>query len=264
MTQEQKDVIVALVASSRNNRETEALQAIHDGDFDAIVPRMSITTFENVKYEAGYTRRRPGWKPALTPEQEKERHVWALEHNSEFHEEYDNKDFYFHEVVFTDETPARIGEERGMRRTWCKKNERWDEGVKHDRTRKDCCLQFSGAFCYNFEGPCHVYHEETEQEKLDAETHIMYLNEDTKYRGSKLQIYARPAPNQLGASNVNRRYNTRKQHYVPSKMDYRWTTDGLQMWQSGARKSGWLPTPRRCLKEGHPMDQFTQEARRSL
>ena len=221
LTQEQKDAIIALVTSSRDNREKEAWQAIHDGDFDEIVPKMSITTFENVMYEARYARRRPGWKPALTPEQEKERYVWALEHNPDLHEEYDNKGFNFHEVVFTDETPARIGEERGMQRTWCKEDERWDEGVKHDRNRKDCCLQFYGAFRYNFKGPCYVYREETEQEKLDAEAHIKHLNEDTKHRDNKLQIYARTALNQLKESDVNHRYNTRKRQYVPSKMDYK-------------------------------------------
>ena len=217
LTQEQKDAIIALVTSSRNNREKESWQAIHDGDFNEIVPSMSVTTFENVMYEAGYARRRPGWKPALTPEHEKERYAWALEHNPELHEEYDNKGFDFHEVVFTDETPARIGEERGMQRTWCKENERWDEGVKHDRNRNDCYLQFYGAFRYNFKGPCHVYHEETEQEKRDAEAHIKRLNEDTKHRDNKLQIHAQTALNQLGASDTNRHYNTRKKQYVPSK-----------------------------------------------
>lgn len=68
----------------------------------------------------------------------------------------------------------------------CKENERWDEGIKHDRNRKDCALQFYGCFRYNYKGPCHVYHEETEQEKKDAEVHIKQFNEDTKVRDNKL------------------------------------------------------------------------------
>jgi hypothetical protein len=36
---------------------------------------MSITTFENVMHEAGCARKSPGWKPALTPEQEKKRYA---------------------------------------------------------------------------------------------------------------------------------------------------------------------------------------------
>jgi transposase len=221
LTQDQKNRIINLVTSSRTNREKESWQAIADGDFDEIVPRMSITTFENVMYEAGYARRRPGWKPHLTPEQEKERYAWALEHNPDKDIEYDNQGFNFYEIAFTDETPARIGEERGMQRTWCKGYERWDDNVKHDRNRKDCCLQFYGAFRYNHKGPCCVYYEETEEEKLAAEAHIKRLNEDTKVRDNKLQIQAREALSLAGESDINKRYNTRKLQYVPSKMDYK-------------------------------------------
>jgi len=42
--------------------------------FSDIVPEMSISTFENVIYEAG-------WKPSLTPNQEEERKAWAIEHD---------------------------------------------------------------------------------------------------------------------------------------------------------------------------------------
>lgn len=72
LTQEQKDRIIQMVTSSRNNREKESRQAIAHGKYDEIVPRMSITIFENVMYEAGYARRKPGWKPELTREQEED------------------------------------------------------------------------------------------------------------------------------------------------------------------------------------------------
>ena len=64
-------------------------------------------------YEAGYARRKPGWRPLLTPQQE-ERYEWPLTHNSNLHKEYDNLGYDFKQVVFTDETPARIGEEWGL------------------------------------------------------------------------------------------------------------------------------------------------------
>lgn len=75
---------------------------------------MSVTTFENVMYEAEYARRRPGWKPPLTPAQEQEIYEWALKRNPDLHEYGGNKGFDFRIVAFTDETPARIGEGRGM------------------------------------------------------------------------------------------------------------------------------------------------------
>jgi hypothetical protein len=67
LTQEQKDQTITIVTSTRENRKNESWQAIAHGDFSYILPSMSITTFENVMYEAGYARRRPGWKPKLTP-----------------------------------------------------------------------------------------------------------------------------------------------------------------------------------------------------
>ena len=106
LTQEQKDQIVALVTSSRVNREKESWQAITHGDFNEIAPKMSVTAFENVMYEAGYARRRPAWKPQLTPTQEQERHEWALAHTPDLHEYGDNKGFSFRIVAFADETPA--------------------------------------------------------------------------------------------------------------------------------------------------------------
>ena len=46
LTQEQKDQIIALVISTRNNCKQELWQAIVHGVFNHIVPEMSITTFE--------------------------------------------------------------------------------------------------------------------------------------------------------------------------------------------------------------------------
>ncbi|KAF1351697.1 hypothetical protein EJ07DRAFT_137197, partial [Lizonia empirigonia] len=75
----------------------------------------------------------------------------------------------FRQVVFTDETPARIGDERGMQRVWCKEAERFKDDVKKDRNRRECCLQFYGAFRYNNKGPCYTYFEETKEQKQSAE-----------------------------------------------------------------------------------------------
>src|SRR4051812_46352259 len=70
LTQEQKDAIIALTTSDRQHREQEAWQAIAGKNFEQIVPQISRSTFENVMYEAGYSRGRPGWKPTLTRGQE--------------------------------------------------------------------------------------------------------------------------------------------------------------------------------------------------
>ena len=59
LTPEQKREMVKIATSDRQHREKEAWQAIADGDFDEIAPKMSISTFENVMYQAGYSRRKP-------------------------------------------------------------------------------------------------------------------------------------------------------------------------------------------------------------
>ncbi|KAF2832724.1 hypothetical protein CC86DRAFT_93348 [Ophiobolus disseminans] len=103
---QQKKEIIKIVTSCRNNREKESWQAIKNNDFKNIAPDISILLFESIMYKASYSRRKPGWKPPLTQAQKKERLTWALDHNPDLEEEYDNKGYNFRQVVFTDETPA--------------------------------------------------------------------------------------------------------------------------------------------------------------
>ncbi|KAF2828802.1 hypothetical protein CC86DRAFT_444883 [Ophiobolus disseminans] len=107
---QQKKEIIKIVTSCRNNREKESWQAIKDNDFKNIAPDISISLFKSIMYKAGYSRRKPGWKPPLTQAQKKERLMWALDHNPDLEEEYDNKGYNFRQV-------------RGIIRTWCKEDE---------------------------------------------------------------------------------------------------------------------------------------------
>jgi hypothetical protein len=66
LSPQQKKEIIKIVTSCCNNREKESWQAIKDNDFKDIVSEISISLFESVMYEAGYSRRKPGWKPPLT------------------------------------------------------------------------------------------------------------------------------------------------------------------------------------------------------
>ena len=170
---------------------------------------MSVSTFENVMDEAGYSRRKPGWKPTLTPAQEKERYVWALQHNPDRYEVGGGLGFDFRTAVFTDETPARVGEERGMIRVWAHDDEIYDDDVRHNRNRKDCCLQFFGAFRYDHKGPCHVYFYETPAEAEVAEKVLELENAFTRAPANHAQTRARKALQQLGEQDVNLRENTR-------------------------------------------------------
>ncbi|KAI0616958.1 hypothetical protein TUN199_11052, partial [Pyrenophora tritici-repentis] len=222
LNDEQRARVVELTIASQKSREKESWQAIKDRDFvNAGLPNFSVTLHQNIMYDAGYARRRPGWKPPLNEEQQRERLQWALAHNPDKYEYGDGKGFKFTEVVFTDETPARIGEERGMQRVWCRDGGQYDEGVKKDRNRRACCLQFYGAFRYNHKGPCYTYIEETAAEKRSAEEALAKENAQRKRDDNILQGSARQTLAVMRESDVNHRYNTRKKQYVPSQHDYK-------------------------------------------
>jgi hypothetical protein len=222
LNDEQRAQVVAIIIASQQSREKESWQAIKDRDFVKCgLPNFSISLHQNIMYDAGYARRRPGWKPPLSPEQQHERLQWALAHNPNKYVYGDGISFDFRVVVFTNETPARIGEQRGIQRVWCKDGEQYDEGVKKDRNRSSCCLQFYGAFRYDYKGPCYTYFEETEAQKRSAEEALAKENEQRKRDDNILQGNARAALQILQESDVNRRYNTRKRQYVPSKHDYK-------------------------------------------
>lgn len=84
LTRDQKKAIINIATASRNAREKQSWQAIADDDFKEVAPKMSITTFEKVMYEAGYARRRS--EPHLTLEQERRRYAWALAHDPDLRE----------------------------------------------------------------------------------------------------------------------------------------------------------------------------------
>lgn len=219
LTQEQKDAIIAITTQDRHHREQESWQAIKHNNFSSIVPDISVSTFENIMYEAGYSRRKPGSKPPLTPAQKEERYQWALAHNPDLYEEYDNLSFNFRTVCFTDETPARIGDQRGMIRTWCKDDEIYDDDVKKDRKAPGTALQFFGAFRYNNKGPCHVYYHETQEEIDEGQRALEWENLVTKAQSNSSQLTARRALSILNESDVNLRRSTRKLQHV-KKHDY--------------------------------------------
>jgi hypothetical protein len=58
LSEEQKRHIVEIATSCRNNREKESWQAIADNDFEGLAPKISVSLFNNIMYEAGYSRRK--------------------------------------------------------------------------------------------------------------------------------------------------------------------------------------------------------------
>ncbi len=56
----QKQEIIRITTQDRNHREQESWQAVKHNKLHAIAPNLSVSTFKNVMYKAGYKRRKPG------------------------------------------------------------------------------------------------------------------------------------------------------------------------------------------------------------
>ncbi|KAF1995096.1 hypothetical protein P154DRAFT_556935 [Amniculicola lignicola CBS 123094] len=182
----------------RAHREKNSRQAIKDGDSKAIMDSISVSTFENVMYEAGYSRKAPGFRPPLTEDEKQKRYKWALAHNPDLHEIGDNKGFNFRRVVYTDETPARAGDQRGIKRSWCCEGEEYHQDVKRAKIRPVCTLQFYGAFTYNENGPCHIYRKETNEMKHKAG---IALKKDNEKRQQDCEVAVNAARRVLRSMN---------------------------------------------------------------
>ncbi|KAF1363980.1 hypothetical protein EJ07DRAFT_101794, partial [Lizonia empirigonia] len=78
-------------------------------------------------------------------------------------------------------------------RVWCKEAERFEDDVKKDRNRRECCLQFYGAFRYDNKGPCYTYFEETKEQKQSAEVALGKENAQRQQDDNILQGNARAA-----------------------------------------------------------------------
>ena len=131
-------------------------------------------------YAAGYSRQAPGTKPPLTEAQMEDRLQWCLKYNPDKYEVGDNKGFNFQRVCFSNKTPARVGEQRGIKRAWVQPGEEYHDDVKLAKIKPTCTLQFYGAFTYNSKGPCHIYTEETTTQKQLAKKVLELKNKENE------------------------------------------------------------------------------------
>ncbi|KAF1967914.1 hypothetical protein BU23DRAFT_481887, partial [Bimuria novae-zelandiae CBS 107.79] len=204
---EQKAAIIAVATQDKEAREKQSWQAIADGDFDHLgLPiKLSVTTFENLMYQSGYGRRAPGRKPTLNDAQRKHRLEWALAHNPDLHEYGDRLGSNYQRVIFTDETPARVGEQRGLLRAWAKEDEIYHPDVKRPKNRNNCALQFYGSFTYDAKGPCYIYGTESPEAKKLTKQALNEENQRNKEQRQQLVPRARTALRELGDANANSR-----------------------------------------------------------
>ncbi|KAF1977106.1 hypothetical protein BU23DRAFT_565254 [Bimuria novae-zelandiae CBS 107.79] len=119
-------------------------------------------------YEAGYARRAPGFKPALTDDQRRRRFQWALAHNPDKHEYGDGLGFNFRRVIYRRNTSTR-------------------------------------RFTYDSKGPYHIYGTESAEAKRIAKQRLDKENQRNKEQRQRLVPQARAALQELGDADANSR-----------------------------------------------------------
>jgi hypothetical protein len=105
LNEKQKDDIVTFVIASRDHRNMQAEQLCREPS----LPNVSTSTMQQALYDKGYGRQHPGWKVPLDADAKAQR-VAILK-------QYHPDKFDWRNVVFTDETPAKVGDRRGMERS---------------------------------------------------------------------------------------------------------------------------------------------------
>ncbi|KAF1973165.1 hypothetical protein BU23DRAFT_640831 [Bimuria novae-zelandiae CBS 107.79] len=184
---EQKAAIIAIATQNKEAREKQSWQAVADGDFDHLqLPRpLSVSSFENIMYEAGYGRKAPGRKPMLDNAQKKRRLEWVLAHNPDLYKYGNGLGFNFQRVIFTDETPAR----------------------------------FYGSFTYDAKGPYHIYGTETPEAKKLAKQAYDEENQRNKEQRQQLVPRTRAVLRELGDADANSRAWAWAKHHEMKRGD---------------------------------------------
>ncbi|KAF1973501.1 hypothetical protein BU23DRAFT_554127, partial [Bimuria novae-zelandiae CBS 107.79] len=100
--------------------ETEVGRGGQDIDFSPEQKAAIIAVATQNKEAPGYGRKAPGRKPMLDNAQKKRCLEWAPAHNPDLYKYGDELGFNFQSVIFTNETPARVGEMCGKLRAWAK------------------------------------------------------------------------------------------------------------------------------------------------
>lgn len=202
---EEKELIIKAVTQSKKSRKMRSEEfSIHvDNDNNSALPlcieRVSTSTVEAVLYEQGYARRKLTWKPVLTPAQKVKRLAWA----HQYHPDH----FDWTLVIFTDETPCKVGLQRGFQRIWRKVDEAYVEDCLQARQKKYSEMQFWGCFTHGYKGPCHIWRKESEDEKALAITALSIENRLRQSLAEDMQSVATACLDVLGETSGNKRKN---------------------------------------------------------
>jgi transposase len=145
---------------SRSHRDMQALKLQQEQS----IPTASVTTMQNTLYKADLARRKPGWIFALTDANKEQRMAIS--------QDYHPDKFDWHTVIFTDETPAKVGAQRGWHRSWTKTSEAYHPDVKRTRVKSASQRMVWACFTYGKKGPITLLAPEEEEEKQEAKAKL--------------------------------------------------------------------------------------------
>ena len=181
LNEEDKQRLRDVVVQDREHRYMPAHTLLQASIWDqAGIPRLSRSTLQNAMYEGFLAKRKPGWKFHLTPAMKEARFQWALLYNPD--PTPSQPAFDWISVIFTDETPAKVGLVAGKFYAWCKADEVYSNDVKRTRPTKYLELQFWACFMYGAKGPCHVHFKETPEEAQQAAKDLNQRNQARQHR----------------------------------------------------------------------------------
>ena len=158
--------LVRHATKNKANRRKPWSQIAQECGIDA-----SYTAIAHAFEIAGYIRRPPRYKPALSLEQKQKRLefcVAMLEKDPD----------WWRMIVWTDETPIKVGAHRGQVWVTRKKNEAYHPDCVNPRFTKYSDLMFWGAFSAECRGPYHIWARETTDEKNAAQEDLKEMNVD--------------------------------------------------------------------------------------
>ena len=131
---------------------------------------ISIISILRILKDNGFTSKKPTCKPGLTDAAKQQRLQFCLEHCDWTLEDWKR-------VIWSDETLVIMGHRRGAVKIWSRNHEAVESTCIRRRWKGVQEFMFWASFSYDKKGPCHIYMQETAQEKKLAEKEVERMNQ---------------------------------------------------------------------------------------
>ena len=153
------DLVLATVTKNSTTRSYSAKRIAQKVSAMPEIRKISASTVYRILIDNNYKSCKQTVKPGLSIDMQKKRLTWCLLYKDWTLEDWKN-------VIFTDETSVQMGGVRGKRRVWRTPEEAYHKHIIKRRYKGFKEFMFWAAFSYDKKGPCHIWDDETPEEKL--------------------------------------------------------------------------------------------------